>query len=66
MWTKNMTPPPGNGREIGRCLRTEEGGSKRADGGRRQRKEGTPGQENPGTNRDLSVYVEDCKGVATR
>ena len=36
-----------------------------ADGGGRQREEGTPGRENPGSNRDLIAQFEDGKGGAT-
>ena len=40
-------------------------GSGRADGGGIQREEGTPGRENPGSDRDLVAQVEDGKGEAT-
>ena len=36
-----------------------------ADGGGRQREEGTPGRENPGPNRELIAQVEDGKGGVT-
>ena len=36
-----------------------------ADGGGRQREEGTPGQEKPWPNRELIAQVEDGKGGAT-
>ena len=36
-----------------------------ADGGGRQREEGTPGMENPGSNRELIAQVEDGKGGVT-
>ena len=61
----NTTPPPGTNRGLGLCLRTTGEGSGRADGGGREREEGTPGQENLGSDRYLISQVDDSKVVAT-
>ena len=65
MGTKNKTPPPRTGRVLSRLSRPAEGGGGHADGGGRQREEGTPGRDNPGANRDLIVKAEDGKWGAT-
>ena len=55
---RQETGPPGE---------TDRGGRDRpADGKVRQREEGTPGRENPGTDRELIAQVEDGKGGSTR
>ena len=55
-WGKNnATPPLGTGRVLDRRSRTTGGGSGREVERDRQREEGTPIQDNPGTNRDLGV-----------
>ena len=50
---KNITPPLGNGRGLGRQSRTEGRGSGCEVDEDRQREEGTHGQENPESDTDL-------------
>ena len=49
-------PPPGTGRGLGNRSRPAGGGGSgcEVDGGK-QRKEGTPGRDNPGIERDLGT-----------
>ena len=52
---KNTTPTLGTGRGLCRRSRPAGEGSRREDGGDRQREERNPGREKPGANRDLGT-----------